>query len=155
MIKPNYFIIPIVVFLTSTLGGFITSKGMDWYKGLNLPEITPPGYVISIAWTIIFILTAISCLIYYNKAFRNARFVFVITLFLINAGLNILWSYLFFNLHLVGAAILEMIILEATVLLLIYLVRPTSKLASALLYPYAAWVVFATYLAYQTLLLNT
>jgi len=155
MIKPNYILIPLFVLVIAVLGNIITAQGLDWYSRLNLPLITPPGFIIGIIWSVIFILTTISALIFYNRAFRNLRFIFVITLFLINGALNLLWSYLFFNLHLVGASIVEMLFLEATVIALIFLIRFSSKKASVLLYPYAIWVIFATFLAYQILLLNT
>jgi len=154
MFKSNYIIIPVVVVVIAILGGLITCQGMDWYNLLKLPSFTPNSSIISIAWIIILILSISSALIFYNRAFRNTRFVVVMTLFLINGALNLLWFYLFFNLHLVGAAIVEMIFLEATILGLIVLIRFSSKTASALLYPYAIWVAFTTYLAYQILLLN-
>lgn len=155
LLKPNYFIIPLITAAVAFFGSFITAKGMDWYGLLKLPSITPAGGLISAAWTIIFILATISALIFYNRAYRNLRFILVISLFLINAGLNVLWSYLFFGLHLVAASILEMLFLEATVIALIVLIRHSSRLAAILLYPYALWVAFVTYLAWQILLLNT
>ena len=60
--KLNYIIIPLIAFLTATIGSFFTGTGMDWYETINLPEWTPPGYIIGIVWTIIFVLTAVSAL---------------------------------------------------------------------------------------------
>ncbi len=155
MFRPSYIIILLIVFFISLFGSLITNNGMAWYNKLLLPSFTPSGAIIGAVWTVVFILSAISVLIYWNKAYRNLRFIVAITLFIINGILNVLWSYLFFGLHLVGASILEMIILEATVIALIFLVRYSSKRASILLYPYAIWVAFATSLAYRVLLLNT
>jgi translocator protein len=154
ILRLNYVIIPLFVFLFAFIGSLVTRQGMDWYEGLILPSFTPSGAIISSAWSIIFVLTAISVLIYWSRAYRNLRFVIVISIFIINAILNVLWSYLFFGLHFVGASILEMIFLEATIITLIVLIRRTSRIASILLYPYAIWVIFATFLAYNILLLN-
>ena len=153
-LKINYIIIPLFVLVVAVLGNLTTAQGMNWYDKLKLPSITPPGFVIGIVWSIIFVLSTFSALIYWNRAYRNFRFVLVMVLFIINGILNFLWSYLFFNLHLVGAAVVEMVLLEATVIILIILIRFSSKTASVLLYPYAIWVIFATFLAYQILLLN-
>jgi len=155
MIKPNYILIPLFVLVIAVLGNIITAQGLDWYDKLNMPSITPPGFIIGIIWSVIFVLSAFSALIYWNRAYRNFKFLLVIVLFIVNGILNFLWSYLFFNLHLVGASIVEMLFLEATVIALIFLIRFSSKKASVLLYPYAIWVIFATFLAYQILLLNT
>jgi len=153
--KYHYLIIAIIVFIGAFLGSNITTQNLDWYDGIKLPQWTPDGSIISIAWTIIFILLILSIGIYYDRAFRNKKFYFVLILFIINLILNTSWSYLFFGFHLVGASILEMIILEITTICLIILIRPTSRLASMLLYPYAIWVGFATILAYNIFLLNT
>ena len=135
-------------------GSFATSRGMDWYDQINLPEWTPSGDIIGIAWTLIFIMAAYSAILFWNKGYGNRKFRITIALFLLNGALNALWSFLFFGLHFVGAAILEMIALEISTVCLLVLVRPTSRLASILLYPYAIWVAFAAYLAYSILMLN-
>ena len=150
----SYVIISGITALVAFLGSVITSRGLSWYETLKLPSFTPSGGVIGAAWTVIFILTALSAIVFWNRAFRNARFLLIITLFLINALLNILWSYLFFGIHVIGAALLEMIILWLTTLVLIILIRPTSRLASTLLFPYLIWVAFAAYLTYTILTLN-
>ena len=152
--KINYFIIPLITLIVAFSGSFLTSGGMAWYKTIKLPKIAPPGYFIGIVWTIIFILTTISALLFWNKAPRDSRFNTIAIIFLINAFLNVFWSYLFFNQHQILASIIEMIILDITVIVLIFFLWPISKLASYLLMPYAAWVAFATYLAYRILLLN-
>jgi len=152
--KISFLIIPLVAAIVALSGSFATSRGMDWYDQINLPEWTPSGDIIGIAWTLIFIMAAYSAILFWNKGYRNRKFRITIALFLLNGALNALWSFLFFGLHFVGAAILEMIALEISTVCLLVLVRPTSRLASILLYPYAIWVAFAAYLAYSILMLN-
>ncbi len=152
--KLNYLIIPLITFLVSVTGSRLTSGGMDWYKTIKLPAWTPPGSVIGFVWTTIFILSTISALIVWNKFSRNKRFAWIIGLFLINAGLNVLWSFLFFNQHLIGWSVIEAGLLGLSVIGLIILIGPISRLAAWLLAPYAAWVSFATYLTYIIWTLN-
>lgn len=152
--KLNYFIIPLITIITSLSGSWFTNKGMDWYNKLKLPDFTPPGSVIGIVWTIIFILTTISALIVWNKFDYDNKFWLIIGLFILNAILNALWSFIFFYSGQIGPAIIEMLVLEATVIGLIVLIWPLSKLAAGLLIPYSAWVLFATYLAYSIWNLN-
>lgn len=148
--KPNYLIIPLVTVLVSVLGSRFTSAGVGaWYKTIDLPAWTPPGSVIGAVWTTIFILSTISALILWNGATAKSRLPTLATVFLLNAALNVLWSYLFFSRHLIGLAAWESLALEATCLALVALAWPISRLASALLMPYAAWVAFATYLTYN------
>ncbi|MBU0649151.1 tryptophan-rich sensory protein [Patescibacteria group bacterium] len=153
--KINYLVIPLIALATAVLGSHFTSQGMDWYETLSRPGFTPPGGIIGTVWTVIYILSAISALIVWNKFSRNKRFLWISALFMINAVLNFFWCYLFFAAHLIGAAIIEMLALEATVLALMILVWPRSRFAAFLLAPYAGWVIFATYLAYSIWALNS
>lgn len=152
-IKINYFLIPIITILTSFFGSLITGAGMEWYKTIKIPDFAPPGYVIGIVWTTIFILSTISALISWNKTQGDLKKKIGI-LFLANALLNIFWSFVFFYKHFIGWAIIEAVILGLSVLLLIYFIRPVSKIASTLLFPYAIWVFFASYLTFEIWRLN-
>ncbi|MBN1325862.1 tryptophan-rich sensory protein [Candidatus Falkowbacteria bacterium] len=152
--KLNYITIPIITIAVSVLGSFLTSAGMDWYKTLKLPSIAPGGNIIGSVWTVIFILSTISALIVWNNIPKTNLFWWIIGLFIANAILNVLWSFIFFYSQSIGPSIIEMIILELTVLCLCILIWPFSKIASILLWPYAAWVIFATYLAYNIWILN-
>jgi len=153
--KLNYLIIPLCVFLVAFLGNLLTTKGISgWYKTLKLPSIAPPGAIIGGVWTLIFILGMIAVLLFWNpKPVQN--FEMIVILLIVNGILNILWSYLFFNLHLLGWPIVEMIILNLTTIALIILLGLSGKIISGiLLIPYFLWVTFATYLAYTIYLLN-
>ncbi|MCX6744559.1 MAG: tryptophan-rich sensory protein [Candidatus Parcubacteria bacterium] len=152
--KWSYLVIPITVFLTAFIGSTLTDPNSSWYKSLKLPSFAPPGYVIGMVWTVIFILCAISLLIMWNKLPHNTLFWWIIGIFVVNAILNIGWSLLFFNQHLILASILEMILLEASTIAIIILAWPLSRLAAGLLLPYGAWVAFATYLAMNIYQLN-
>ncbi|MFA5022470.1 MAG: TspO/MBR family protein [Patescibacteria group bacterium] len=151
--KINYIIIPLLTLVTAVLGSIFTSQGMIWYKTLDLPNFTPSGSVIGLVWTVIFTLAAISALLVWNQKTNNRHWL-ILVFFLFNAALNILWSYLFFEKHLINLAIWEAWLLEVSVLVLVFLTWPISKVASALLWPYAIWVMFATYLTYSVWLLN-
>ncbi len=152
--KLNYITIPLIVILVSLTGSYFTSLGMSWYDTLTLPSFTPPGYFIGAVWTVIFILTAISALIFWNKREEFKRKKLIIVFFLINAFLNIFWSFLFFTSHLIGLALIEAVLLEISVISLMILLYPKSKTASALLIPYSAWTLFAIYLNYLIFSLN-
>lgn len=151
--KSNYFIIPIIVFLTATIGSYFTGAGQEWYQTINLPFFTPPGWIIGLVWTFIFIFSTISALIFWNLPIRQSedkkiklKFWTIALIFLINAGLNVFWSYLFFYQGLIGAAVFGAGLLGISVIALIIMIWPISKISSLLLTPYAVWVCFATFL---------
>ena len=147
--KPNYLLIPLMTVATALGGSWITNQGMSWYKIINLPAWTPAGSVIGVVWTIIFVLATISALLVYNLVPKGKKRRQVMYAFLVNAILNVLWSALFFGWHLVGLAIIEAVVLALSVLVLIIMIRLKSRAAAIMLYPYFAWVCFATYLTYS------
>ncbi|MDP3953721.1 MAG: TspO/MBR family protein [bacterium] len=151
----KYLVIVLGVAAVSLLGSYFTSLGlMGWYDSLILPEFTPPGSFIGAVWTAIYILTAIAAALFYRKAKRGPQWRWVTIAFVANASLNVFWSYLFFAEHLIGLAILKAAALGVTVLILMYLIYPVSRLAALLLAPYAGWAFFATYLNYLIWTLN-
>lgn len=151
--KPNYLIIPGVVLVTAWAGSWVTAAGMAWYRGINLPAFTPAGNVIGAVWTGLFILAAWSALLVFNKLSPAARRPIMVEFF-INALLNVLWTFLFFGLHLLTASVFEAVLLALSVLLLILMIYPRLRLAAWLLAPYFAWVSFATYLTWSIARLN-
>ncbi len=164
--KPNYIVIPLITVLVIILGSLFNSFGMQWYETqLIRPDITPPNYVFPIAWNIIFLCTTISALMVWNKPQFEERYLvifkrkahdfkLIIGLFAANAVLNVLWSLLFFSFRLIYIALFEMLLLEATIILLMILIWKHSKIASLLLLPYLFWLGFATYLTYIINVLN-
>jgi len=154
ILKLNYIIIPLIAIFVSVFGGQLVNSGMQWYQTIKLPSLAPAGSIIGMVWTVIFIFCTIAALIIWNKFPRSNRFNLIIAIFLINAFLNVFWNFLFFANQWLMAGIIEMIILEITTLILIFLIWPQSKLVASLLIPYALWVPFATYLATQIYLLN-
>ncbi len=153
--RRNYFVIPGIVAAVSVIGSRFTTQGMDgWYEQLVLPPWTPPGSVIGVVWTTIFILAAISALLWWNRPQREFRRRVVLIAFIANAVLNVGWSAVFFTLHRTEAAVVVAALLAFSVAVLMYLLWPISRLSSVLLAPYAGWVTFATYLNYVIVTMN-
>lgn len=143
-----------VVVVVAVGGSTITDGGMDWYRTLNLPEFTPPGRVIGLVWTVIYVLAAVAAILIWNARNSLRHFKWLVVLLVLNAVLNLGWSWIFFGLHLIGLAVVEMVLLNLTTLAIIVLCWNRQRLAALLLVPYFAWVCFATYLATTILKLN-
>ena len=152
--KLNYIIIPLYAWLVAFVGSRLTMAGMQWYRSITLPSWTPPGVVIGMVWTVLFILGTCAALIVWNRSERGPGFNAIMLLFILNGIINFTWSYLFFYRHLIFAALLDAVALLLSVLGLIFLIRPRSLTAALLLLPYALWVSFAIYLNYVIYRLN-
>jgi translocator protein len=147
-------IIVICVFTVAVAGSLFTSAGMAWYKCSHLPALAPPGSVIGAAWTVIYALSAISLIVWFSQPSRDPAFWLVVWVFILNGVLNVAWCWLFFYSRWVLGSLLEMLLLEATVILLIGLIWPVRLASALLLIPYALWVAFATYLTFEFWRLN-
>ncbi len=152
----NVIIIPIVTVGVAFLGSQFTQMGMDWYDNELLPPlIEVPKWLFAVAWNIIYLCCTISALILWNLKLPKRDFRLIAVTFIINAILNVLWTYFFFVLHWLEFSLVEMLLLEATTLFGIIAFWKHSKVASLLLLPYLAWVGFATVLTYQIVQSNT
>lgn len=150
----SYIVIPLVAILVAYIGGRFTMRSVKtWYRGIRKPTWTPPGGVIGAVWTVLYILAALSALIVWNLPSSSVPTV-IAALFILNAIVNVGWSYVFFYLHKMGPAIWVCLFLDLTIVLLIQFIAPLSTLAAWLLVPYAAWVTFASYLNYRVWAMN-
>jgi tryptophan-rich sensory protein len=150
----SYILIPLVTIAVAYIGGRLTAQSVKtWYRGIHKPSWTPPGNVIGAVWTVLYILAAIAALIIWNLPSAPVPALIAI-LFIVNAAVNVFWSYVFFYLHRPGSAIWVCLFLDLTIILLIQFIAPLSAIAAWLLVPYAAWVTFASYLNYRVWAMN-
>jgi len=138
--------------IVSIAGGMLTDIG-PWYRALVKPSWQPPDWLFGPVWTTIFILAAVSAALAWRAAGETQRRMVVI-LFVTNGILNVGWSLLFFHLKRPLLAGLEVILLWASIVALIWYVQRFSRTAAWLLVPYLLWVSFATVLNWTIVALN-
>ena len=152
------FIFAIVVsFIPGIIGGFFSpmSPGANvWYNGLNQSVFTPNGWVFSIAWLILYTLLGIALYLIMRSAKTRQNKALAYALFVGQMGLNALWSYLFFGLHMIGGALICLVALVVIAIWMAKAFRPISRGASYLVWPYIVWLLFALYLNATILTLN-
>jgi tryptophan-rich sensory protein len=150
--------LPIVVAAVAVLamgagGGLLTDLG-PWYQDLVQPEWKPPDVAFGPVWTTIFVLAAIGGVLAWSAAQSLADRRLILTLFGVNAVLNLGWSALFFQLKRPDWALAELVLLWLSILALIVGLKRLSLAASLLIVPYLAWVTFAGVLNYSIVQLN-
>lgn len=139
-------VIVLAVVAVAIVGGHFSSMNRDWYDALNKPAWQPPNWVFGPVWTAIFILSAISAILIWNTRPRTGLTYWIIAAFILNGILNVAWSALFFGSKLIYPAIFDAGLICLSVVVIMILAWPISRLASLLLVPYAGWAAFATYL---------
>ena len=134
-------------------GGALTILD-DWYFSLVQPSFKPPDWAFGPAWTILFILMAVSGVLGWRAATDHAQRARLLGFWTFNIFCNLLWSLLFFYLQRPDWALVEVVFLAASVALLIRHLRPYSPRAAWLLVPYLAWVCFAAAVNLGVVMLN-
>ena len=122
---------------------------MAWYETLKRSSLTPPGYIFSIVWSILYFLIALSASIIWKNGSKTSKGLFFAQLIV-----QVIWSYSFFYIHAISLALIVLILLCLIIFLMISNFYRYSKTASYLLIPYFLWCVFASYLNFMTAYLN-
>ena len=139
--------------LVGLVAGLFTQMGMDAYKQVEKPALTPPDIVFPIVWTILYALMGISAARIWlsppTKERNHGLIVWGAQLFF-----NFFWSLIFFNLEAYGFAFIWILILWALIIAMIYIFNKTDRLAAILQIPYLLWVTFAAYLNFMVWMLN-
>lgn len=147
----------IISILISQLAGvigtlFSTPAIPIWYATLEKPFFSPPNVVFGPVWITLYTLMGISLfLVWTSKSKKKER---ALSYFFVQLGLNTLWSYLFFGLQSPLLGLVGILGLLVAIIVTIREFRKISKNAAYLLYPYLAWVTFATLLNFFIWLLN-
>ncbi|MFO7962592.1 MAG: TspO/MBR family protein [Desulfobacterales bacterium] len=137
---------------TGWAGSLVTDP--RWYERLVQPSWSPPAYVFGPVWTLLYILMgAAAWLVWKEYGFSKAGG--VLMLFLVHLLLNAGWSYLFFGMRAMGAALAELIVLWGMILAIVIGFGRKRRLAGVLMIPYLAWVAYAGLLNFSLWRLNS
>ena len=138
-------------FVASISGAVVSTR--DWYAELVKPAWNPPPWVFAPVWTTLYLLIGIAAwLVWRNGGWSQQRR--PLTWWVVQWALNLVWTPLFFGLHWIGAATIEIAVLWVAILMTIANFARVSRLAAALLVPYLVWVSFATALTFTLWRLN-
>jgi len=141
--------------LAGIIGSVFTTPSIaGWYAGIVKPALNPPAWVFGPVWTTLFVLMGISAFLIWKKGLDRKDVKIALGIFLGQLMLNTLWSIIFFGLHSLGGALVEIVFLWLAILLTIIAFAKISKPAAWLLAPYILWVSFAMYLNYAIWMLN-
>ncbi len=137
------------------IGSIVTIPAISsWYKTLNKPVFNPPNAVFGPVWTILFLLMGISLYLIWIKDLKSKKVKEGMNVFMIQLGLNLLWSIIFFGFHYLFLAFVDIVVLWGLILITILKFSKISKPAAYLLIPYLLWVSFAAILNFSILIIN-
>lgn len=144
-------IIPLAVGGVSAL---LTMNGMQDFKNIKQPPLSPPGWLFPVVWSILYILMGIASYIVYTKRKTDNRTESALKFYVAQLVFNFFWSIIFFNLDAYLFAFIWLVILWALILITTIKFYQISKPAGYLMVPYLLWVTFAGYLNLAIYILN-
>jgi tryptophan-rich sensory protein len=139
----------VIVTFCAPLAGAISPPG-GWYAALAKPEWNPPSWIFGPVWTTLYLMMAIAAwLVWKRDGWRKPLWFYFAQL-----ALNAAWTPIFFGMHEIGWALVEIIALWLAILVTLLAFLRVSKPAACLMMPYLAWVSFAAFLNFTLWRMN-
>ncbi|MDD1690144.1 MAG: tryptophan-rich sensory protein [Methanoregula sp.] len=144
--------IPLVI---GVIGSFFTMPDITgWYAGLQKPSFNPPAWLFGPAWTLLYILMGASLWLVIKDGIADRSVQYAVILFAAQLAANLAWSIIFFGMHLLFVAFVEVLVLFALIAATAFTFRRINPTAAWLLVPYLCWTAFASVLTGTIWLLN-
>ena len=124
-----------------------------WYPTLTKPSFNPPNWLFGPVWTVLYIAMAVAAW----RVWRLRGQVNIVPALGLYAGqiaLNFAWSLIFFGLHHIAAALVDIVALLLVLAATVWAFWKTDRIAGLLMVPYLAWVSFAALLNFAIWRLN-
>lgn len=138
--------------LVGAVSALLAGDFRGLYTELIQPPLSPPAWVFPVVWAILYALMGItSYMIYRSDSYRSKSALFV---YFVQLAVNFSWSIIFFRFELLTLAAVVAVVLTILVGIMICMFLSIRKKAGYFNVPYLLWMIFASYLAIGTMLLN-
>jgi tryptophan-rich sensory protein len=132
-----------VTFAAAALGAWASTSAASFYATLALPDWAPPASLFGPVWTLLYAMMAVAAWLVWRER-RTAATRPALTLYLLQLGVNALWSWLFFGWRLGALAFVDILLLVVLVVATLIAFARIRALAAVMLLPYLAWITFAS-----------
>jgi len=138
-------------FMAAAIGGAVTSSSVrEWYPTLAKPDWTPPAWLFGPVWTALYAMMAVAGWLVWRRTGWSGALIW----FAAQLVLNATWSPVFFGLHRIGWALVNIMLLWLAIVGTTVAFWRVTPVAGGLFVPYLAWVSFATALNFAIWRLN-
>jgi translocator protein len=141
----------LVTFAVAGISGASTSGTVrEWYPTIAKPTWTPPSWIFGPVWTALYAMMAVAAWLVWRRVGWGGALVW----FAVQLALNATWSPVFFGLHQIGLALVNIVLLWLAIAGTTIAFWQVMPAAGWLFVPYLAWVSFATALNFALWKLN-
>jgi translocator protein len=124
-----------------------------WYKTIKKPSWNPPNYLFAPVWTTLYSMIGYAAYRIFSVTGLSGGAV-PLGLYTTQLILNFLWSPIFFNMHNLKLACIDITAMLGFIAATIYEFNKVDQTAALLMVPYLGWVSFAAALTYSIYNLN-
>ena len=142
-----------IITLAAGVLSALTAGNFGAYSSLIKPPLSPPGFLFPVVWTALYILTGIAAGIVAES--RDLDRGNALKLYILQLFVNFLWPVIFFRFRAAKFALFWLVLLVIVVLATYKSFKSISSKASSLLIPYIVWLLFAFYLNFGIIILNS
>ena len=133
---------------------FLTRDGMEYFKIVSKPPLSPPTWVFPVMWTILYLMLGAASYLVWVSGASNARRDRALTVYGLGLAVNFLWPIVFFTMRFYLTAFVLLLLLWILAVVTALLFSCIEEKAGKLLIPYIVWLSFAAYLNVGVWLLN-
>ena len=147
----SLFIILLITFVAPMIGSYVTTTFKEpWYSQIILPSFNPPSWVFAPIWSTLYFLMSFAIWKVWIKSFD----IKLLKIYFIHLFFNSIWSVVFFGFHLIGTALVNLVIILIIIIILMKEYFFRDKISFYLMIPYLAWSSYALILNTSIFLLN-
>ena len=148
----SFVIFFIITYSASFIGGLVTLSFKEpWYSQLMKSNFNPPDWIFAPVWTTLYLMMTLAIWIFWHSKNRDMSTIYI---YFIHILFNTTWSVVFFGLHNILLALINLVILICLIVILVLRFKRVNKISSYLMIPYLLWSCYALFLNLNLYILN-
>ena len=142
----------LITFSASFIGGLASiSLKEPWYSQLAKSNYNPPDWIFAPVWTTLYLMMTLAIWFFWHSKKRDMNTIYI---YFIHILFNTTWSIVFFALHNILLAFINLMILISLIIILILRFKRVNYTSTYLMIPYLLWSFYALFLNFNLLILN-
>ena len=141
-----------ITFSASFIGRLTTLSSKEpWYSQLEKSNFNPPDWVFAPVWTTLYFMMTLAIWNFWHSKNRDINTIYI---YFIHILLNTTWSIVFFAMHNIFLALINLMILVLLIIVLTLRFKRVNNVSAYLMIPYLLWSCYALFLNFNLYLLN-
>jgi tryptophan-rich sensory protein len=148
----SFLLFLIFTYSASLIGGLVTLSFKEpWYSQLIKSNFNPPDWIFAPVWTTLYLMMTFAIWLFWHSKNRDMNTIYI---YFIHILFNTTWSIVFFALHNILLAFINLMILISLIIILILRFKRVNYTSTYLMIPYLLWSFYALFLNFNLLILN-